>query len=235
MFRIIAFAGCVRHHRPLANVPRTLIGLGLALVAAVVTNIAYSLEHDAAAELPPLSPSRPIRSARLLLRERCWLTAFGIESAAGFTYVAGRCAAMLALVQAVTGLRRFFIPSATTRGHRPCLRAPRADRRRARARRPRSASGPVTGWTSPVDRHRSADWRDRLARGVRRRGCAPDRRADASRPRRLARPRRRLSPRGRRHVGEARRLRRVVVRRNRRADRRVRGVMVPVHAYRMAT
>ncbi|MCW2977052.1 MAG: hypothetical protein JWM06_2333, partial [Actinomycetia bacterium] len=51
----------------------TWIGLTLAFVSAVVTNTAYSLEHDAAAAMPPLIPNRPLRSARLLLRNRRWL------------------------------------------------------------------------------------------------------------------------------------------------------------------
>ena len=38
------------------------IGLPLAFVSALLTNTAYSLEHDAAAALPPLSPRRPFRS-----------------------------------------------------------------------------------------------------------------------------------------------------------------------------
>lgn len=135
--------------------PRTWIGLGLALVAAVVTNIAYSLEHDAAAELPPLSPSRPIRSARLLLRERRWLTAFGIESAGWLVYVAALRLAPLALVQAVTASGVAVLAFATTRGHPSVL-----------ARRERIAVvlalvglallGLSLVGTSPVDRHPSA-------------------------------------------------------------------------------
>ena len=42
--------------------------------ALVIT--AYSLEHDAAAALPPLSPRQPLRSAKLLLSDRRWLLAF---------------------------------------------------------------------------------------------------------------------------------------------------------------
>ena len=49
------------------RMPPGWIGLPLAFVSALVTNAAYSLEHDAAAALPPLSPRRPFRSARLLL------------------------------------------------------------------------------------------------------------------------------------------------------------------------
>jgi hypothetical protein len=47
---------------------REWIGLALGFVSALLANTAYSLEHDAAAALPPLSPRHPLRSARLLLR-----------------------------------------------------------------------------------------------------------------------------------------------------------------------
>ena len=52
--------------------PPVWIGLTLAFVSALVTNTAYSLEHDAAARLPPLSPRRPFRSVQVLLRDRRW-------------------------------------------------------------------------------------------------------------------------------------------------------------------
>ena len=78
------------------------IGLALALLSAVVTNTAYSLEHDAAAALPPLLPSRPFRSARLLLHDRRWIAGFATESAGWIVYLAALRLAPLALVQAVT-------------------------------------------------------------------------------------------------------------------------------------
>jgi hypothetical protein len=46
--------------------PPIWVGLVLAFASALVTNTAYSLKHDAAAALPPLSPRRPFRSAELL-------------------------------------------------------------------------------------------------------------------------------------------------------------------------
>src|SRR5260370_36035498 len=85
--------------------PSASIGLGLAFGSALLTNTAYSLEHDAAAALPPLSPRRPFRSAELLLRDRRWLTAFAIESAGWLLYVAALRLAPLAPVQAVTAAR----------------------------------------------------------------------------------------------------------------------------------
>ena len=53
--------------------PPVWTGLTVAFVSALVTNTAYSLEHDAAAALPPLPPRRPFRSAEVLLRDRRWL------------------------------------------------------------------------------------------------------------------------------------------------------------------
>jgi drug/metabolite transporter (DMT)-like permease len=97
--------------------PPTWIGLTLAFASAVVTNTAYSLEHDAATALPPLSPRRPFRSAQLLLRDRRWLTAFGAESAGWLMYVAALRLAPLALVQAVTASGVAVLAFRTSRGH----------------------------------------------------------------------------------------------------------------------
>ncbi|HEY5360480.1 MAG TPA: hypothetical protein VIJ82_22820 [Streptosporangiaceae bacterium] len=96
--------------------PSASIGLSLAFASALLTNVAYSFEHDAAAALPPLSPRRPFRSARLLLRDRRWLTAFAIESAGWLLYVAALRLAALALVQAVTASGVAVLAFATARG-----------------------------------------------------------------------------------------------------------------------
>ena len=93
------------------------IGLTLAFASALVTNTAYSLEHDAAAALPPLSPRRPFRSAQLLLRDRRWLIAFGAETAGWLMYVAALRLAPLALVQAVAASGVAVLAFATARGH----------------------------------------------------------------------------------------------------------------------
>jgi hypothetical protein len=93
------------------------IGLALAFVSALVTNTAYSLEHDAAASLPPLSPRRPLRSATLLLRDRRWLLAFAAESAGWLMYVAALRLAPLALVQAVVASGVAVLAFASAHGH----------------------------------------------------------------------------------------------------------------------
>jgi hypothetical protein len=97
--------------------PLAWIGLMLAFGSALVTNTAYTLEHDAVAALPPLSPRRPFRSAEFLLRDRRWLTAFGAESIGWLMYVGALRLAPLALVQAVTASGVAVLAFATARGH----------------------------------------------------------------------------------------------------------------------
>ena len=93
------------------------IGLTVAFASALVTNTAYSLEHDAAAALPPLSPRRPFQSAKLLLGDRRWLLAFGAETAGWLMYVAALRLAPLSLVQAVAASGVAVLAFATARGH----------------------------------------------------------------------------------------------------------------------
>lgn len=97
--------------------PMPWIGLVLALISAIVTNAAYSFEHDAAAALPPLSPRRPLRSANLLLRDRRWLLAFVAESGGWLIYVAALRLAPLALVQAVVASGVAVLAFASAHGH----------------------------------------------------------------------------------------------------------------------
>ena len=78
------------------------IGLALAMISAVAINWAYAREHDAAAGLPPLSPLRPLRSARILVGSRRWLVGFGVECVGWLVYLASLTLAPLALVQAVS-------------------------------------------------------------------------------------------------------------------------------------
>jgi len=78
-----------------------VLGLILSLVSAIAVNWAYTREHDAVAGLPPMSPRRPLEAARVLVRRRAWLAAFGTETAGWLVYVAALRLAPLALVQAV--------------------------------------------------------------------------------------------------------------------------------------
>src|SRR6201996_610155 len=92
-------------------------GLAMCFVSAIVTNIAYSLEHDAAAALPSLSPRHPLHSARLLFRARRWLIAFAAETAGWLLYVVALHLAPLALVQAIGASGVGVLAFATARGH----------------------------------------------------------------------------------------------------------------------
>ena len=80
----------------------TAIALALALVSTTLTNLAYVLEHDAAAAMPVLSMRRPVQSALILLRNRTWMLGFGMESGGFLLYAAALALASLALVQSVT-------------------------------------------------------------------------------------------------------------------------------------
>jgi drug/metabolite transporter (DMT)-like permease len=99
------------------RVPLIWVGLLLAFASALVTNTAYSLEHDAAAALPPLSPRRPLQSVQMLLGDRRWLAAFGAETAGWLMYVAALALAPLSLVQAVVASGVAVLAFATARGH----------------------------------------------------------------------------------------------------------------------
>jgi hypothetical protein len=80
---------------------QTGVALVLALASTTLTNIAYLLEHDAAAALPTLSLRRPLHSAQALLTDRSWLLGFALESAGFALYVAALALAPLSLVQSV--------------------------------------------------------------------------------------------------------------------------------------
>jgi len=97
--------------------PPVWVGLTVAFASALVTNTAYSLEHDAAAALPPLSPRSPFRSAKLLLGDRRWLAAFAAETVGWLMYVAALRLASISLVQAVAASGVAVLAFATARGH----------------------------------------------------------------------------------------------------------------------
>lgn len=94
-----------------------MLGLVLALVSAVAVNLAYSFEHDAAEELPRLSPRRPFQSVRLLTRSGRWLRGFALETAGWLMYVAALRLAPLALVQAVSAAGIAVLALAGVQGH----------------------------------------------------------------------------------------------------------------------
>lgn len=80
---------------------RIAVALLFALLSTTLTNLAYMRQHDAAAALPRLSLRRPLISLRLLLADRRWMAAFGLESSGFLFYAAALALAPLALVQSV--------------------------------------------------------------------------------------------------------------------------------------
>ncbi len=80
---------------------QTAAALALALVSTILTNLAYSRQHDAAAKMPALSIRRPGRSLRVLLGDRSWLRAFALETSGFLLYAAALALGSLALVQSV--------------------------------------------------------------------------------------------------------------------------------------
>lgn len=76
------------------------LGLLLAVISTVAINGGYSLQHGAAASLPPLSLRQPIRSLRALFGQRRWLVGFLGGIGGWVLYVAALRIAPLSLVQA---------------------------------------------------------------------------------------------------------------------------------------
>ena len=184
------------------------LGLGLALVSALAVNWAYSQEHDAAAALPPLTLREPIASARLLLGSRDWLLGFGVESAGWIVYVAALRIAPLSLVQAVSaaGIGVLALASARRSHRRDSAASWRGGDHRVR--RP-AAPRAVAARCAPGRPHSGRARRRHLARRLRR-GRAAGAPRVAVGAGGAVRSCRRPPVRGRRHVGEARRLRQLV-------------------------
>jgi hypothetical protein len=92
------------------------VGLGLALVSAVLVNWAYAKEHDAATALPRLSLRAPVATVRTLLGTPAWLFAFGVESVGWLIYVVALHLSALALVQAVSASGIAVLAFVSSRG-----------------------------------------------------------------------------------------------------------------------
>jgi hypothetical protein len=98
---------------------QTAVALVLALASTTLVSLAYLREHAAVGVLPALSLRRPIKSVRLLLSSRAWLTGFAMESGGFALYVTALALAPLALVQSVAagGIGILAVASARL-GHR---------------------------------------------------------------------------------------------------------------------
>lgn len=85
----------------MSELAQTICALALTLASTVAINWGYLIEHGAAAGLPPLSVRRPVRTVRLLLASRRWLSGFLLETSGFILYVVALALAPLALVQSV--------------------------------------------------------------------------------------------------------------------------------------
>lgn len=77
------------------------VGIGLALVAAVATNLASLLKHQGCQSVAPIELRAPLRSVRRLARSRWFAAGWGLAAAAWLIHVAALSMAPISLVQAV--------------------------------------------------------------------------------------------------------------------------------------
>jgi drug/metabolite transporter (DMT)-like permease len=76
-------------------------GIGLALVAALMANLASLLKHRGCQRVAPVQIGRPLRSARSLARSRWFAAGWIVAAAAWMVHVAALSMAPISLVQAV--------------------------------------------------------------------------------------------------------------------------------------
>ena len=77
------------------------VGIALALVAAVMANLASLLKHRGCQQVPPVQIREPLRSARRLARSPWFAAGWGIAAGAWLMHVAALAMAPISLVQAV--------------------------------------------------------------------------------------------------------------------------------------
>ena len=77
------------------------LGLALALVAALVLNIGFFVQHGATKTMRSLSLRHPFRSVRLLVTNRQWMLGYAAGWVGWGIYIAALSLAPLSLVQAV--------------------------------------------------------------------------------------------------------------------------------------
>jgi drug/metabolite transporter (DMT)-like permease len=78
-----------------------LLGLLLAAVAALVTQLGFLLRHRGAVEAPDVDVRRPLRSAAALFRSKWWTIGYALAVVAYACHVAALALAAMSLVQAV--------------------------------------------------------------------------------------------------------------------------------------
>ena len=77
------------------------LGIGLALVCAVATQLAFLCKHRGASRAPEVKLAAPLRSARALLRSRWFAIGMAVAAGAWLLHVAALALAPLSTVQAV--------------------------------------------------------------------------------------------------------------------------------------
>jgi hypothetical protein len=94
-------------------------GIALALVAALLTNLASLLKHRGCHRAEPIRMRRPLRSARALARSRWFAAGWGLAAIAWLVHVAALSMAPLSLVQAVLagGVAMLAVMSQRIFGH----------------------------------------------------------------------------------------------------------------------
>jgi hypothetical protein len=80
--------------------PSVEAGIGLALVGAVMANLASLLKHRGCQQVPLVRIQEPLHSARRLARSRWFAAGWGIAAAAWLVHVAALSMAPISLVQA---------------------------------------------------------------------------------------------------------------------------------------
>jgi drug/metabolite transporter (DMT)-like permease len=77
------------------------IGIGLAVAAALLSNLASLFKHRGCGRAEPVSLRRPLRSARGLARSPWFAAGWGLAAVAWFVHVAALSMAPISIVQAV--------------------------------------------------------------------------------------------------------------------------------------
>jgi drug/metabolite transporter (DMT)-like permease len=77
------------------------IGIGLAALVALLTNLASLLKHRGCQQTPTISLNRPFSSARGLARSRWFVAGWALAALAWFAHIAALSLAPISLVQAV--------------------------------------------------------------------------------------------------------------------------------------
>ena len=77
------------------------LGIGIALLCALATNVAFLCKHRGAVRAPAVQFRRPLHSAVELFRSRWWLIGFGIAAGAWVLHVGALTLAPLSVVETV--------------------------------------------------------------------------------------------------------------------------------------